>query len=129
MHSHSAGTVLPAPDREVQTKTVDVEMPCPRYPGFSENLWTEQRGSAEPCDDDGAEDWMPECFIATSGLAPQRFILTPPFSTPDEIRRQRFGDNPNDHWWLWKLKTRDDGRIKHQYLEPVKKTNKPPTLW
>jgi hypothetical protein len=127
--STSAGINYPAPEKDTE-KSIAVGDSAinVKYPGFNENVWSDWRDLSES-NDSNPEDWMPDCFIVTSGLSPQGFIQTPPFSTPDEIKRQRFGDNPNDHWWLWKVRTRDDGRIRHRYLEPVKKTDKPPTLW
>jgi hypothetical protein len=125
--STSAGVNYPAPkesaERPVTTKDFTVDS---RYSGFNENIWTQgQRTLSGETDQD--EDWKPEYFIATSSLDPQRFLHIGPFSRSDEIKRQRFGDNPNDNWWLWKIRERVSAQSRHEFLPTVKKYSRPIT--
>jgi hypothetical protein len=113
----------PAPEKSTG-KAIDRESAItPKYPGFNENVWRNRGRSLTEADQD--TDWKPECFIATSSLDPQRFIHIGPFSKPDEIERQRFGDNPNDNWWLWETRERVSHQVKHEFLSPVKQHDRP----
>lgn len=123
--SRSAGVNYPALEKNIK-EVIDNELPAtePKYPGFNENIWI-QSHRRHLLEVDRDTDWKPECFIATSGLDPQRFIHIGPFSKPEEIKRQRFGNNPNDNWWLWEIRELRSRKRRNEFLDPVEKHNKP----